>query len=164
MTTRHIIAAAQHIGAAIQHNYSTTHHIAAVIQNNAVSTRLSDNFQFTSDEDFNDTDSEIGQMLDDHSSPDNGLSEDKIQEIPTLQFSRSADRSGSDQTSCVFCICDFEDKQLLRILPRFHEFHAESVDEWLKVRLSSPSLSSSVPRCNQNRNYSRAEMCLVRKF
>ncbi|GFN79779.1 hypothetical protein PoB_000628500 [Plakobranchus ocellatus] len=72
MMTRHIIAAAQHIGAAIQHNYSTTQHIAAVIQDIAVSTRLSDNdirrladFLFTSDEDFNDTDSEIGQMLDD---------------------------------------------------------------------------------------------------
>ncbi|GFO46837.1 RING finger protein 38 [Plakobranchus ocellatus] len=43
--------------------------------------------------------------------------------------------------SCVFCICDFEDKQLLSILPCFHEFHAECVDEWLKVRLSSPSVS-----------------------
>ncbi|GFO46836.1 hypothetical protein PoB_007334100 [Plakobranchus ocellatus] len=65
------------------------------------------------DEDFSDTFSEIWQIPDDHSSPDSGLSEDKIQEIPTQQFSRSADRSGSDQTSCVFCICDFEDKQLL---------------------------------------------------
>ncbi|GFO27140.1 RING finger protein [Plakobranchus ocellatus] len=70
--------------------------------------------------------------------PDNGLSEDKIQEIPTRQFSRGAERSGSDQTSCVFCICDFKDKQLLRILPCFHEFHAECVDEWLKTHHTCP--------------------------
>ncbi|GFN75105.1 RING finger protein 44, partial [Plakobranchus ocellatus] len=118
VVTQHIIAATQHISAAIRHNEAATQrrsplrqHIAAATHNNA------------------DT---MGQIPDYHSSPDNGLSEDKILEIPTQQFSRSADRSGSDQTSCVFCMCDFEDKQLLRILPCFHEFHAECVDEWLK--------------------------------
>ncbi|GFO17648.1 RING finger protein 44 [Plakobranchus ocellatus] len=108
----------RHISAAIRHNDATTQrrsalrrHIAAATHNNA---------------------DPIGQIPDYHSSPDNGLSEDKIQEIPTRQFSRSADRSGSDQTSCVFCMCDFQDKQLLRILPCFHDFHAECMDEWLK--------------------------------
>ncbi|GFO00244.1 RING finger protein 44 [Plakobranchus ocellatus] len=124
VVTQHIIAATQHISAAIRHNDAATQrrsalrrHIAAATHNNA---------------------DLIGQIPDYHSSPDNGLNDDKIQEIPTRQYSRSADRSGSDQTSCVFCMCDFEDKQLLRILPCFHEFHAECVDEWLKTHRTCP--------------------------
>ncbi|GFO28593.1 RING finger protein 38 [Plakobranchus ocellatus] len=184
VVTQHIIAATEHISAAIHHNdaatqrrsamtqhiAAATHNSAAQTQSSTTATHLSDNdiqrltdFQLTFEEDVGDTLGEIGQVPDYHSSPDNGLSEDKIQEIPTRQFSRGAERSGSDQT-CVFCMCDFEDKQLLRILPCFHQFHAECVDEWLKVRLSSPSLSSSEPRCNQNRNYSRADVCLLRRL
>ncbi|GFN79763.1 hypothetical protein PoB_000626900 [Plakobranchus ocellatus] len=92
VVTQHIIAATQHIIAATRHNDAATQrrsalrqHIAAATHNNAA-TR--------------------GKIPDYHSNPDNSLSEDKIQEIPTRQFSRSADRSGSDQTSCVFCMCD----------------------------------------------------------
>lgn len=35
---------------------------------------------------------------------------------------------------CVVCMCDFESRQLLRVLPCSHEFHAKCVDKWLKVR------------------------------
>lgn len=38
-----------------------------------------------------------------------------------------------DQTSCVVCMCDFEVRQLLRVLPCSHEFHAKCVDKWLRV-------------------------------
>lgn len=38
-----------------------------------------------------------------------------------------------EQTSCVICICDFEQRQLLRVLPCSHEFHAKCVDKWLRV-------------------------------
>lgn len=38
-----------------------------------------------------------------------------------------------DQTSCVICICDFEPRQTLRVLPCSHEFHAKCVDKWLRV-------------------------------
>lgn len=31
-------------------------------------------------------------------------------------------------------MCDFESRQLLRVLPCSHEFHAKCVDKWLKVR------------------------------
>ncbi|GFO27141.1 RING finger protein [Plakobranchus ocellatus] len=105
----------------------------------------------SSDDDFNATDDEMGQIPDYHPSPNNGLSEDKIQEIPTRQFSRGAERSGSDQTSCVFCMCDFEDKQLLRILPCFHEFHAKCVDEWLKTHQTCPVCRYDVRRTSHGR-------------
>lgn len=31
-------------------------------------------------------------------------------------------------------MCDFESRQLLRVLPCNHEFHAKCVDKWLKVK------------------------------
>lgn len=40
-----------------------------------------------------------------------------------------------DQTSCVVCMCDFEIRQILRVLPCSHEFHAKCVDKWLRVSL-----------------------------
>ena len=43
-----------------------------------------------------------------------------------LSFFLSASR-------CVVCMCDFESRQLLRVLPCSHEFHAKCVDKWLKV-------------------------------
>lgn len=39
-----------------------------------------------------------------------------------------------DQTSCVVCMCDFEARQTLRVLPCSHEFHSRCVDKWLRVR------------------------------
>ncbi|GFO44219.1 RING finger protein 44 [Plakobranchus ocellatus] len=159
IVTQHIGAATHHIAAALQHYEASrqhedavrqrtaiaTHNNVAETQSNVTATTPSDNdiqrlanIQLNSNEDVGDFLDDIGQIPDYHSSPDNGLSVDKIQEIPTRQFSRGAEHSGSDQTSCVFCICDFEDKQLLRILPCFHEFHAECVDEWLKTNRTCP--------------------------
>lgn len=42
---------------------------------------------------------------------------------------------------CVVCFSDFEARQLLRVLPCNHEFHAKCVDKWLKVL---PSVGSRV--------------------
>lgn len=41
--------------------------------------------------------------------------------------------SKGDQTSCVVCMCDFELRQVLRVLPCSHEFHSRCVDKWLRV-------------------------------
>lgn len=44
---------------------------------------------------------------------------------------------------CVVCFSDFEARQLLRVLPCNHEFHAKCVDKWLKV-LPVPAVGSRV--------------------
>lgn len=36
---------------------------------------------------------------------------------------------------CVVCMSDFETRQMVRVLPCSHEFHAKCVDKWLKVKL-----------------------------
>ncbi|BFY98142.1 hypothetical protein BsWGS_01182 [Bradybaena similaris] len=67
-----------------------------------------------------------------------GLSKSDIEQLPAYRFSIEAARSESDQTSCVVCMCDFEAKQLLRVLPCSHEFHAKCVDKWLKTNRTCP--------------------------
>ena len=52
-----------------------------------------------------------------------------------LFFRYTGDGSENDQTTCVVCMCDFEVRQSLRILPCSHEFHAKCVDKWLKVTI-----------------------------
>ena len=50
-------------------------------------------------------------------------------------FRYPGDSTENDQTTCVVCMCDFEIRQTLRVLPCSHEFHSKCVDKWLKVRI-----------------------------
>ena len=54
---------------------------------------------------------------------------------PIYTFRYPGDSSENDQTTCVVCMCDFEIRQTLRVLPCSHEFHSKCVDKWLKVNL-----------------------------
>lgn len=42
---------------------------------------------------------------------------------------------------CVVCFSDFEVRQLLRVLPCNHEFHAKCIDKWLKVTSAAAALA-----------------------
>ena len=64
-----------------------------------------------------------------------GLLKAEIEQLPSYRFSTESKRSSCEQTTCVVCMCDFERRQLLRVLPCCHEFHAKCVDKWLKVRV-----------------------------
>ena len=41
-----------------------------------------------------------------------------------------------DQDSCVVCLCEFEDGDLVTVLPCFHEFHTECIEPWLLKKLA----------------------------
>ena len=45
----------------------------------------------------------------------------------------TGEKCDTKQTTCVICMCDFELRQMLRVLPCLHEFHSKCVDKWLKV-------------------------------
>lgn len=70
-----------------------------------------------------------------------GLAKPEIEQLLSYKF--NADTHQGDQTSCVVCMCDFEARQLLRVLPCSHEFHAKCVDKWLRV---SQKTHSSINR------------------
>ena len=63
-----------------------------------------------------------------------GLLKGEIERLPSYRFNGDVKRSSMEQTTCVVCMCDFERRQLLRVLRCSHEFHAKCVDKWLKVR------------------------------
>lgn len=65
-----------------------------------------------------------------------GLAKVEIEQLPSYKF--NADSHQGDQTSCVVCMCDFEARQMLRVLPCSHEFHAKCVDKWLKSNRTCP--------------------------
>lgn len=60
-----------------------------------------------------------------------GLTKPEIEQLVSYKF--DTDTHQGDQTSCVVCMCDFEARQLLRVLPCSHEFHAKCIDKWLRV-------------------------------
>ncbi|NWJ03876.1 RNF38 ligase, partial [Crypturellus undulatus] len=59
-----------------------------------------------------------------------GLTKADIEQLPSYRF--NPNNHQSEQTLCVVCMCDFQSRQLLRVLPCNHEFHAKCVDKWLK--------------------------------
>ncbi|XP_023690365.1 RING finger protein 44 isoform X5 [Paramormyrops kingsleyae] len=65
-----------------------------------------------------------------------GLTKADIEHLPSYRF--NPENHQSEQTLCVVCFSDFESRQLLRVLPCNHEFHAKCVDKWLKVRYRFP--------------------------
>uniref|UniRef100_A0A8C2MZB3 Ring finger protein 44 n=1 Tax=Cricetulus griseus TaxID=10029 RepID=A0A8C2MZB3_CRIGR len=76
-----------------------------------------------------------------------GLTKADIEQLPSYRF--NPDSHQSEQTLCVVCFSDFEVRQLLRVLPCNHEFHAKCVDKWLKANRTCPICradASEVPR------------------
>ncbi|XP_063432867.1 uncharacterized protein LOC134714992 isoform X1 [Mytilus trossulus] len=67
-----------------------------------------------------------------------GLTKPEIEQLPAYRFNKENHNSDMDQTNCVVCMCDFENRQLLRVLPCSHEFHAKCVDKWLKTNRTCP--------------------------
>ncbi|KAJ8968000.1 hypothetical protein NQ314_002534 [Rhamnusium bicolor] len=62
-----------------------------------------------------------------------GLGKMEIEQLVSYKY--NADTHEGDQTSCVVCMCDFEARQVLRVLPCSHEFHAKCIDKWLRVSI-----------------------------
>ncbi|XP_069507566.1 RING finger protein 44 isoform X3 [Ambystoma mexicanum] len=65
-----------------------------------------------------------------------GLTKADIDQLPSYRFNPESHQS--EQTLCVVCFSDFETRQLLRVLPCNHEFHAKCVDKWLKANRTCP--------------------------
>ncbi|XP_046722947.1 RING finger protein 44 isoform X5 [Silurus meridionalis] len=65
-----------------------------------------------------------------------GLTKADIEQLPSYRF--NSEKHQSEQTLCVVCFSDFESRQLLRVLPCNHEFHAKCVDKWLKTNRTCP--------------------------
>lgn len=67
-----------------------------------------------------------------------GLPKSDIEQLPSYRFNCAPEGSDNDQTVCVVCMCDFEARQVVRVLPCAHEFHSKCVDKWLKTNRTCP--------------------------
>uniref|UniRef100_A0A336LLP0 CSON001327 protein n=1 Tax=Culicoides sonorensis TaxID=179676 RepID=A0A336LLP0_CULSO len=65
-----------------------------------------------------------------------GLTRTEVDQLPSYKY--EPETHTGDQTSCVVCMCDFEARQLLRVLPCSHEYHAKCVDKWLRSNRTCP--------------------------
>lgn len=65
-----------------------------------------------------------------------GLNKADIEQLPSYRY--SSEGSDTEQTVCVVCMCDFECRQMVRVLPCAHEFHSKCVDKWLKSNRTCP--------------------------
>ncbi|VVD03960.1 unnamed protein product [Leptidea sinapis] len=52
-----------------------------------------------------------------------GLARAEIDLLPSYKYCEQTTQG--EQTSCVVCMCEFEARQTLRVLPCAHEFHAK---------------------------------------
>ncbi|CAG9769258.1 unnamed protein product [Ceutorhynchus assimilis] len=65
-----------------------------------------------------------------------GLAKLEIEQLVSYKY--NSETHEGDQTSCVVCMCDFEARQMLRVLPCSHEFHAKCIDKWLRSNRTCP--------------------------
>uniref|UniRef100_UPI00358DFCD9 RING finger protein 44-like isoform X2 n=1 Tax=Myxine glutinosa TaxID=7769 RepID=UPI00358DFCD9 len=65
-----------------------------------------------------------------------GLSKQDVDQLPSYRY--NPENQQSEQSLCVVCMFDFEARQLLRLLPCSHEFHAKCVDKWLRTNRTCP--------------------------
>jgi hypothetical protein len=67
------------------------------------------------------------------------LGVESVSRFPVVKYSaRGSEKEtdGPNKTSdedknCPICMCDFEEGDELRILPCFHKFHTNCIDQWL---------------------------------
>ncbi|KAF0890199.1 hypothetical protein E2562_038762 [Oryza meyeriana var. granulata] len=69
-----------------------------------------------------------------------GLDHAAVAAFPTRAFSAAADSSsGSAATQCVVCLAEYEEKDVLRVLPYCgHGFHVACIDIWLLHHSTCP--------------------------
>ena len=68
-----------------------------------------------------------------------------VESLPTFRYKQSDgdvqqnESSDKEDVSCSICICEFEDNEILRLLPCIHRFHRDCIDKWLSINRLCPT-------------------------
>ncbi|KAJ3706658.1 hypothetical protein LUZ61_010363 [Rhynchospora tenuis] len=86
-----------------------------------------------------DIDIELRSDLDRHIEPDfNGLEPKIIAAIPTMKYNQATFQY-KDNAQCSICLGDYEEKEMLRVIPScHHNFHLVCIDSWLQKQGNCP--------------------------
>lgn len=72
-----------------------------------------------------------------------GVNPSLVEQFPTVLYDEYVRKE--DGLMCSICVMEFEDTEVLRLLPKCeHSFHNECIEEWLKIRKSCPICRSLV--------------------
>lgn len=73
-----------------------------------------------------------------------GLEPVMVAAIPTMKFNREA-FSSMDDAQCTICLGEYQEKEVLRIMPKCgHSFHLSCIDVWLRKQSTCPVCRLSV--------------------
>jgi len=71
-----------------------------------------------------------------------------LDSLPTHRYKTPTKRQEKerdcDTMECSFCLCEFEDNDLVKTLPCFHMFHQKEIDEWLREHTECPLCKTSL--------------------
>ncbi|KAM7272412.1 hypothetical protein ACFE04_027075 [Oxalis oulophora] len=82
---------------------------------------------------------EFNSALDQQPSIILGLDEPTIDSLPKIILGESKRLPNPDDNMCSICLCDYSAKEILKSLPKCqHCFHANCIDEWLKLNAACP--------------------------
>ncbi|KAJ6797370.1 Uncharacterized protein M6B38_216830 [Iris pallida] len=79
------------------------------------------------------------------SPPPSGLDDTLISKLASCQYRPGAGAPVPDGADCPVCLAPFQDRDLLRLLPRCgHAFHARCIDVWLRAHSTCPLCRATV--------------------
>lgn len=78
-----------------------------------------------------------------------GLFEETLTQVETFTWPPGPEDT-SHQTTCMVCLCEFQDGEACRRLPCRHVFHTSCVDEWLRRCTDCPICKANVDRAIRN--------------
>nr|XP_009603368.3 RING-H2 finger protein ATL20-like [Nicotiana tomentosiformis]XP_016442796.1 PREDICTED: RING-H2 finger protein ATL20-like [Nicotiana tabacum] len=78
--------------------------------------------------------------------PTSGLDDCTIQSYPKVVLGESRRLPGHNALTCPICLVEYSAGESVRLIPLCqHSFHADCVDEWLKMKATCPVCRNSPP-------------------
>ncbi|XP_078148585.1 E3 ubiquitin-protein ligase ATL31-like [Carex rostrata] len=87
-----------------------------------------------------------------------GLDGAVLESFPIMVYSEVKERKiGKGSLECAVCLCDFEDDDNIRLLPKCsHMFHPDCIDEWLLSHVTCP-VCRCILTCDPNQQSEQTE-------
>jgi hypothetical protein len=80
-----------------------------------------------------------------------GVPRTYVNRLPTFHYSRDQSQHEEhfvDQVQCAICLENFENEDVLRMLPCFHRFHVNCIDDWFNTGSTCPICRTSIIQSN----------------